>query len=209
MLLLDSAVPSEAEQASAWGWIDGATTNPILLGKSGLPPKETLQRLAAVIPGIVFYQLTAASEDDMLAEAERASVLLGEKAGFKIMPSLAGLAACARLSEDYPCAMTAVYSPAQAMAAEAAGAEYVIVYYRKLLEQAPDARERIDQILKTLAYGDCTPMAASIRSPEDAVSAAMNGFPALTVPFDVLRQLPESPLSSEAGANFAQNGVGV
>ncbi|NPV57184.1 MAG: transaldolase, partial [Anaerolineae bacterium] len=202
-------VITEATQANAWGWIVGATTNPVLLGKSEYPPEETLRRLAQIVPGIVYYQLTATDQAGMLTEAERASRLLGEKAGFKIMPTLDGLAVCAKLCEDFPCAITAVYSPAQAMAADAAGADFIIVYYHKLLEQAPEAKQTIRQIADCLLYSECELMAASIRSPEEAVAARLDGFPHLTIPMAVLKQMVESPFSAEAGANFSQNGVGV
>ena len=75
-LYLDSAIVSEAEIARDLGWVTGITTNPTLLANSDLPPEITLKKLAGIIPGEVFYQLTNRTNTAYITNHLRIIVLL-------------------------------------------------------------------------------------------------------------------------------------
>ena len=76
-LLIDSAIISEVEEVAKWGWVKGVTTNPTLLARSKYSAEETLRRLADLLPGQIYYQLTSKTKALMLKEAEKVHKLLG------------------------------------------------------------------------------------------------------------------------------------
>lgn len=210
-LLLDSASVPEAEKACSWGWVEGITTNPILLARSDLPPAKTLERLAGLTSGPVFYQLTSVYLEGMLAEAQRASTILGDQLVLKILPTPAGFQAVARLSENYSCAVTAVFSPAQALVAEAAGARFVILYYHRALASMPEgeAARLVGDCVTALAGSETHLLAASIKSSQEVVALRRAGVEYLTLPFPVLEALPNHPLSEQAAQDFQRDGSGL
>lgn len=210
-LLLDSALVSEAETACRWGWVEGITTNPLLLARSGLPPAKTLELLAGLTSGPVFYQLTAPHLEGMLEEAQRASVILGDQLVLKILPTPAGFQAVARLSENISCAVTAVFSPAQALVAEAAGARFVILYYHRALVSLPEgeAARLVEDCVAALAAGETRLLAASIKSGQEVIKLRRAGVEYFTLPFSVLESLPNHPLSEQAAQDFDRDGVGL
>src|SRR5512137_2646004 len=128
-LYLDSAILDEIKEAFSWGWVSGVTTNPSLLGKSEVKPEERLKAIANLVDGEIFYQLMAETPEGMYLEAHRAREILGKKLVVKIPATSVGFRSCARLTPEFSCAMTAVYSPAQALLAAESGARYVIVYF--------------------------------------------------------------------------------
>lgn len=210
-LLLDSAIVSEAETACRWGWVEGITTNPLLLARSSLPPAKTLEQLAALTAGPVFYQLTAPHLDGMLEEARRASAILGDQLVLKIMPTSAGFQAVARLSENTPCAVTAVFSPTQALVAEAAGARFVILYYHRALVSLPEGEGQrlVEDCVAALSTGETHLIAASIKSSDEVVALRRAGVEYLTLPFLTLEALLHHPLSEQAATDFDRNGTGI
>lgn len=127
-IYLDTAIVAQAKAASKFGWIAGITTNPTLLGKSELSPEVTLKQLAQLIPGEVYYQLMASDFDDMVAEGKAAFGLIGKQTVLKVPATATGFQVVAHLSPEIPCAVTAIYSAAQAVVAAEAGAKYAIAY---------------------------------------------------------------------------------
>ncbi|WP_341739539.1 transaldolase family protein, partial [Microcoleus sp. CAWBG640] len=83
-IYVDTAIITEAQLASQWGWVGGITTNPTLLAKSNFSPAVTLQELAQIIPGELYYQLTASDFDGMVAEGKAAFELIGQQTVLKI-----------------------------------------------------------------------------------------------------------------------------
>ncbi len=130
-LYLDSAIIAEAQAAQELGWVKGITTNPTLLAKSDLPPETTLKKLAQLTSGPVFYQLVASDREGMLAEGRAAFDLIGQQTVLKIPASLVGFQVVGHLSPEIPCAVTAIYSAAQAVVASEAGAKYAIAYVNR------------------------------------------------------------------------------
>lgn len=208
-LYLDSALISDAEEARELGWITGITTNPKLLAKSGLPPETTLKRLAALINGEVFYQLTATDLNNMLAEAELVHRILGEQTVLKIPASSTGFQALARLSKEIPCSITAIFHPAQALIASAAGAKYAIAYVNRTTRLLGDGVGFVGEIAVLLKDSRTKILAASIKSAQEAVATINAGAHVLTLPLDVLKSLTSHPISDETIVDFNKNGLGL
>jgi transaldolase len=208
-LFLDSAIISEARQATQLGWVHGVTTNPTLLAQSELPPEETLRQLAAIIDGEVFYQLMAADVDGMLAEGHAALHLLGYQGVIKIPATQDGFQAAARLAETAHVAITAIFSPAQAAVAAAVGARYAIVYVNRAARLLSDGAALVRGMAEALSGSQTEILAASIKSPEEAAAALNAGAHHLTLPLSMLLAMAQHPLSDQSVAEFAAKGAGI
>lgn len=210
-LLLDSAIVNEARQAVAWGWVKSATTNPTLLAQSKLPPAQTLKELAATLPGQIFYQLTADNLEDMRLEAAKAADILGAKLVLKIPATPLGFQATVQLSQKYPCAVTSIFTPAQAMTAHCAGARYALYYHNRAKRLLPAGQgERLaSELVQVLAGTGTEVVAASLKSPAEIVEARQAGVAMLSAKFEVLALLPQNEFSEQAVQDFKATGCGL
>ena len=208
-LLLDSAVIDEARQASEWGWVSGATTNPTVLAKSDLPPAVALKQLGIFFKGPIFYQLTCETVDLMTEEARLAGDLLGDHLVLKIPATALGFQAAARLSQKYAVAITSLYTPAQALVANAAGAKYALYYHNRAKRLLLDGADLARQLIEVLAQTETQVVAASLKSPQELLEARLAGVPILSAPFAVLAQLPENEFSNAAVEEFRKTGIGL
>jgi transaldolase len=195
--------------AAEMGWVKGLTTNPTLLAQAGLPPAEVLLRLAAIPLRPLFYQLTSENEEDMLAEAGKALDIVRDGLVFKIAPTNAGYRFVARQSPHHPCAVTAVYTPAQVLVASEAGARYVIPYVNRATRLLGDGLAMIAGMAAVLKNTRTEIVAASIKSAEEAAGAVQAGAYHLTVPFATLLAMMENQYSSDALQQFREKGVGI
>ena len=208
-LLLDSAILEEARQASSWGWVSGATTNPTLLAKSELPLAKTLKILGKIFKGPVFYQLTGTSIKEMKEEAKLADDILGKQLVIKIPAGKLGFQSAARLSKKYVCAVTSIFTPAQVMAAHAAGARYALYYHNRAKRLLPDSADLARKLVDTLAQTDTLVVAASLKSPEEVVEARLAGVPILSAKFSVLEEMPFNEHSRATLDDFQKTGTGL
>lgn len=208
-IYLDSASIADAQTAIQWGWVKGITTNPTLLAKSNLSPEATLTQLAAIAPGELFYQLTASTYEGMLAEAERAYEMIGEKTVLKIPATAIGFQATAYLSPQMDCSVTAIYSPAQAAIAQDAGAKYAIAYVNRATRLLGDGLALVQSMAKILQGSNTKILAASLKSPEEAAEALQAGASVITVPLNLLQQMTTHPLSEQTVIEFNENGRGI
>lgn len=208
-LLLDSAILDEAQQAADWGWVSGVTTNPTLLAQSAMPPAKVLKKLGKLFSGPVFYQLTSTSLDDMKTEAAKAEDILGKQLVLKIPATALGFKTCARLSKKYVCAVTSIFTPAQALVAHAAGARFALYYHNRAKRLLEDGADLAAQLVEVLARTDTRVVAASLKSPEEMLEARSAGVPILSAKFDVLAKLPLHKHSEAALKAFQKTGVGL
>jgi transaldolase len=206
---IDSAEEREVRLARELGWVKGVTTNPVLLAQVGMPPETTLQRLAAARVGLLFYQLVSQDEAAMLEEAQAAQNIVGDSLVLKVSPTEVGFRFVADHAPQFACCVTAVFSPAQALVAREAGARYVAVYVNRASRLMGDGLRLVKGIACMFPKGDTEIVAASIKSPEEAIAAAEAGAHHLAVPYDVLKALILHPLSSEAIENFQKEGLGI
>ncbi len=209
MIYLDSAIISDAKIAIQYGWVKGITTNPTLLAKSDLSPEETLQQLANISPGELYYQLTATSPENMIAEGKKAYQLIGEKTVLKIPATTIGFQVTATLSSHIPCAVTAIYSSAQAAIAKEAGAKYAIAYVNRATRLLGDGLALVKEMAKVLEGSETEILAASLKSPQEAADALQAGAHHLTVPLDILTAMTTHELSENTVRAFNDKGQGI
>jgi transaldolase len=176
----------------------------MLIAKTGRRAEDVIVDLCAVAPGIVFHQLTAASRDGLVAEAERFLSLAPGRVGLKVPCHLEGMRIVRAFADRATCAVTAVYSPAQAYLASEAGARFVIPYVNRAARQGVDALALVRQMAAVVEAGShgSEVLAASVKSAEEAAAVTMAGARHLTLPWSVLVTLAEHPLTSQALAEF-------
>lgn len=209
MIYLDSALVSEAKTVEKWGWIKGITTNPTLLAKSDLPPETTLEQLAAISPGELYYQLMATDFQGMVAEGRKAFEMIGEKTVLKVPATAVGFQVVAHLSPEIPCSVTAIYSAAQAAVATEAGAKYAIAYVNRATRLLGDGLALVKEMAAILQDSPTEILAASLKSPEEAAGALIAGADHLTLPLEMLNAMTTHNLSEQTIDEFAQKGRGL
>jgi transaldolase len=209
MIYLDSAIVSEAEIAVKLGWIKGITTNPTLLAKSERSPQQTLKQLAAISPGELYYQLTASDFDGMLAEGQQAFAMIGEKTVLKVPATSVGFQVVACLSREIKCAVTAIYSAAQAAVSREAGAKYAIAYVNRATKLLGDGLALVRDMAAVLQGSDTEILAASLKSPQEAAAAIVAGAHHLTLPLSLLQAMTTHELSEQTIKEFNNNGTGI
>lgn len=208
-LLLDSAIIEEARQAADWGWVSGATTNPTLLSQSSLPPAKTLKKLGKLFKGPIFYQLTGTTLAAMKEEVKMAEDILGSQLVLKIPATEPGFQAAARLSGKYTCAITSIFTPAQALVAHASGARFALYYHNRAKRLLKDGSHLASKFVEVLTGTDTQVVAASLKTPDELVEVRMAGVPILSAKFEVLAQLPVNEHSQAALRDFNQTGTGL
>jgi transaldolase len=207
-IFIDSALITEVEAAKSLGWVRGVTTNPLLLAKTDRDAKTVLSELARIEIGPLFYQLVSPTLDGMHAEMVQAAKLVGPALVLKVPPSQVGFQFVSQ-GLDYPCCVTAVYSPAQALIAREAGASYVAVYVNRATRLMGDGTQLVRCVAEILTSSSTEIIAASVKSSEEACASLAAGAHHLTLPYEVLTGLITHPLSEQTMAEFQANGVGI
>lgn len=208
-IYLDSAILDEARQAKSFGWVYGVTTNPSLLAKAGVEPEAVLKGLAELEFHQVYYQLVSRGLEDMLLEARKAAEIVKSGLILKIAPTDNGLRFVAKHGDKFPCCVTAIFNPAQALVAREAGARYVAVYVNRATKQMGDGLRLVEDLAKILAGSQTEILAASLKSTNEAVDAFLAGTQHITVPFDLLTSLSAHLLSAQTIEQFNAEGVGI
>jgi len=202
-IFLDSADPQHAAAAFPLGFLAGVTTNPALLAAQGPDLLETIRQVAQHSSGLIFYQPLAESVAAMEEEVRRVHGFLAERLVAKIPCSPAGFELVARLVDDMPCGMTAVFSAAQVYAAAGAGVRYALPYLNRMTRLGGDGAAVVERMAEVAAATDLELVVASIRSVEEMERALLAGADHVTLPFAVLQELIDHPLSRQAIAEFA------
>jgi transaldolase len=209
MIYLDSASIEDAQKAISLGWIKGITTNPTLLAKSNLSPETTLEKLAAISPGELYYQLISQNLDGMLAEGRRAFEIIGEKTVLKIPATHTGFQAVAILSREINCSVTAIYSASQAAVAKEAKAKYAIVYVNRATRLLGDGLALVREMATILKDSNTEILAASLKSPIEASDAMQEGAHHITIPLNIIEAMTTHELSQQTVTEFIENGKGI
>ncbi|NEQ77229.1 MAG: transaldolase [Okeania sp. SIO2C9] len=209
VLYLDSAIVTEARVASKFGWISGVTTNPTLLVKSDLSPEATLKELSEIVSGELYYQLTATHFDDMMAEAKAASKLIGHKIVLKIPATATGFQVLSHLSREISCSVTGIYHPSQAVVAVEGGAKYAIAYVNRATRLLGDGLKLVREMAEVVQGSGTEILAASVKSPDEAVATLLAGANHLTLPFPVLQAMTTQELSEQTFKEFNEKGKGI
>ncbi len=196
-LFLDSADVNEVRQAAEWGLIEGVTTNPSLLAKTGQPYQTVLREICSLVDGPVSCEVVATSAEAMLEEGEKLAQL-HPNIVVKCPVVVEGLKATRALSRrGIKVNVTLVFTPLQALLAAKCGAAYVSPFVGRLDDIGQDGLAMVAQTVRIFAnYKFPTEiLVASVRSPSHLVRAAEVGAHIATVPFNVLRQILHHPLT--------------
>lgn len=203
-LFIDSAQIDEISEAHALGVIDGVTTNPSLIAKTGKPFDQVVKEILKVVSGPVNLEVVGTDADTMVAEARKLAGL-GENVVVKIPMIAEGLKAVKRLkAEGIATNVTLAFSPSQALLAAKAGASYVSPFVGRLDDISHDGMELISDIrliFDNYDY-DTEILVASIRHPLHLVEAARLGADVATVPFAVIMNLTKHPLTDKGLEKF-------
>lgn len=201
---LDTADVAEIRSLAALGLVDGVTTNPSLIAKTGRKMAEVITEICAAVEGPVSAEVTATEHAAMLAEG-RALRKLAHNVVVKLPLTADGLRACRDLSEEGILVnVTLCFSPAQALLAAKAGAAYVSPFVGRLDDVGHDGMALIADILAIYDNYDFATevLVASVRHPMHVVQAAKLGADVATMPPAVLRALINHPLTDKGLAGF-------
>ncbi|WP_421788147.1 fructose-6-phosphate aldolase [Hyphobacterium sp.] len=193
MLFLDTAELEEIAARADTGLVDGVTTNPSLIAKSGANIKERIADICGVIPGPISAEVVATETDGMIAEGQTLAAI-AENVVVKLPLTVDGLKACRALTDQgIATNVTLCFSINQALLAAKAGATFVSPFIGRLDDLGEDGIGLIEDIRYLYdEHGFATRiLAASIRSAEHVEGSAMAGADACTLPpriFDALAQ---------------------
>jgi transaldolase len=202
---VDTAEIAEIKALAASGLLDGVTTNPTLIAKSGRKILEVIAEICDAVPGPVSAEVAATEYDQIMREAK---VLRGiaDNVTIKVPLTPDGLRACKALSSDGAMVnVTLCFSAAQALLAAKAGATFISPFVGRLDDIGHDGMELIADIVQI--YRNYTALktevlVASVRSPLHVIAAAKLGAHVATLPPAVLRSLYLHPLTEKGLANF-------
>ena len=203
----DTAEIDEIRELAASGLLDGVTTNPSLVHKSGRDFLEVVREIAQLVPGPVSAEVVALDHDEMLREAE---VLrkIADNITIKVPLTPDGLKACRALTSDGTMVnVTLCFSAAQALLAAKAGATFISPFVGRHDDVAFDGMALIADIRLIYDNYDFATeiLVASVRHPMHVVEAAKIGADVMTAPPKIIHQLFKHPLTDAGVASFLKD----
>jgi transaldolase len=202
---VDTADVKEIQELAATGLLDGVTTNPSLIAKSGRPFLEVIKEICGIVDGPVSAEVTATDHKTMLLEGHKLAGL-AKNVCVKVPLTMDGLKTCKVLSsEGIQVNVTLCFSAAQALLAAKAGATFISPFVGRLDDIGQDGMELIADIIQIYsAYPALKTevLVASVRHPIHVVAAAKMGADVATLPPAVLKQMFNHPLTDKGLAAF-------
>ncbi len=209
-LFLDSANLGEIEEALSWGVISGITTNPTLISRENVPFEELVSQICRLLGNDpVSVEVISTNAGDMIEEASRLAAL-APNIVIKVPMGTEGLKAVYNLSNretSVPCNVTLVFSVSQALLAARAGAAYVSPFIGRLDDIGGDGVALVEEMLEVFNKQGLKSqvIAASIRHLLHVQRVAAAGAHIATVPFAVLKQMPQHPLTEIGIKRFLED----
>jgi transaldolase len=203
----DTAEISEIRELAATGLLDGVTTNPSLVQKSGRDFMDVLGEIAAVCSGPISAEVVALDHQGMMAQAEKLRKV-ADNVAIKVPLTEDGLKTCRALaSEGTMVNVTLCFSAAQALLAAKAGATFISPFVGRLDDIGTSGMELISDIRMIYDNYDFETqiLVASVRSPMHIVEAAKIGADVMTAPPKVIHQLFKHPLTDAGLAAFLKD----
>ena len=197
-LFVDTGRVEEVRKVAEWGIVDGVTTNPSLIAQAGRGFKETVLEICSILPnGSISAEVVGTTVEEILREG-REIASWSPNIVVKVPMTPAGIAATRQLTrEGIRVNMTLVFSPTQALLAAKAGASYISVFVGRVDDVSSEGMRTIEDAVQIVEnYGfDSEVLVASIRHPMHVVEAARLGAHIATMPFKVMEQLFQHPLT--------------
>ena len=200
----DTGDVAEIRELAEMGLVDGVTTNPSLIAKTGRPFKDVIKEICAITTGPVSAEVAALDFAGMMKEAE---VLrkIAKNVAVKVPLTIDGLKACKALSSDGTMVnVTLCFSPNQALLAAKAGAHFISPFVGRLDDIHIDGMDLIAEIRQIYDNYDYATniLVASIRTPNHIKQAALIGADYATAPPAVLKSLVKHPLTDKGIETF-------
>jgi transaldolase len=203
-IFIDTADINEIREAASWGVVDGCTTNPSLVAKTGRKFETVLAEICEIIDGPISAEVISTKADGMVDEGRRLAAL-HRNIVVKVPMIAEGLKATRVLSEEgIRVNVTLVFQPAQGLLAAKAGATYLSPFVGRLDDCGEDGMAVVGTLVEMLQNYDydAQVLVASVRSPNHFIEAARMGADVATCPFKVLEQLLKHPLTDKGLAAF-------
>ncbi len=203
-LFIDTADIAVLTELADTGLIDGVTTNPSLIAKSGRQFLPTIAEICDLIPGPISAEVAAMDAPTMIAEGEKLAAIASNVV-VKLPLTWEGLKACQHFtSAGIMTNVTLCFSATQALMAAKAGATYVSPFVGRLDDHGAEGMDLIAEIRAIYdQYGfDTEILAASIRNPAHVKAAALAGADCATIPPEVFRALVKHPLTDKGLEQF-------
>ncbi|MCI5042850.1 fructose-6-phosphate aldolase [Donghicola eburneus] len=204
---VDTAVVEDIKELNDYGLLDGVTTNPSLIAKSGRDFKEVIAEICALIDGPVSAEVAAMDYDGMVAEGDHLAQI-ADNVVIKLPLTLDGLKACRYFTnKGVKTNVTLCFSANQALLAAKAGATYISPFIGRLDDINIDGMELIADIRAIYDnYGFETEiLAASVRTPNHVKDAAVLGADVATIPPAVIKGLAKHVLTDKGLDQFAKD----
>ena len=201
---IDTANIGEIREGIDLGMVDGVTTNPSLIAKEKKSFEEVIREILAVVDGPVSLEVLSLEAAGMVEEGRKLAAL-GKNVVIKAPLTTEGLKATRIFAaEGIAVNQTLIFSPLQALMAAKAGAAYVSPFVGRLDDISHDGMEIVDQIL-TVFQNYCLEtevIVASVRHPRHVLEAALMGAHIATIPFKVINQMANHPLTDKGVETF-------
>ncbi len=204
---IDTGNVGEIREAHAMGLVDGVTTNPSLVAKTGRKYRDVVVEICEIINGPISAEVLTTSYDEMMAEArDWHKVHKNIVVKLPLIPEgLKAVKTCAQ--EGIRTNVTLCFSPNQALLAAKAGANYISPFIGRLDDISETGMELIGKIVTIYNnYNfETEVLVASVRNPTHVVDAAMIGADVCTIPFSVMLQLVKHPLTDVGLKKFVED----
>jgi len=204
---IDTGDVGEVREAAAMGLVDGITTNPSLIAKSGRKYKDVVVEMCELVNGPISAEVLSTTYDEMMAEAREWHKLHKNiVVKLPLIPDgLKGVRTCA--AEGIRTNVTLCFSPNQALLAAKAGASYISPFIGRLDDISETGMELIEKIVTIYQNYDYSTevLVASVRNPTHVVDAALLGADICTIPFSVIQQLVKHPLTDVGLKKFVED----
>ncbi len=203
-LFIDTAEIDEIKSLNITGLIDGVTTNPSLIAKSGRNIIEAIEEICNEVSGPVSAEVTATDFETMIKEGRKLSAI-AQNVAIKVPLTFDGLRACKVFSEDgIMVNVTLCFNSAQAILAAKAGASFISPFIGRLDDIGSDGINLISEITEIYdIHGfETKVLAASIRSVQDIIDSAKFGADVATIPPKFLKAMYNHPLTDKGLADF-------
>jgi transaldolase len=204
---IDTGDVSEIRKANEMGLIDGVTTNPSLIAKSGRTREEVIGDIVKIVNGPISAECVTTTRDELIKEG-KVLAKIHDNVVVKLPMGLQGLAACKALtSEGIKTNVTLCFTANQALLAAKVGATYISPFVGRLDDISTDGMELIADIVQIYQNYDYETqvLVASVRHPIHVLQAAKIGAHVATIPFKIIEQLAEHPLTTAGLKKFTED----
>lgn len=208
-IFIDTADLDEIKELASWGIIDGVTTNPTLVKKSGLSFNDIINEIFKIVDGPISLEVVSEKADDMIKEAKKLVSKVSDKfrknVTIKIPMTPEGLKAVKKLKkEQIKTNVTLIFSANQALLAAKAGATYISPFIGRLDDIGQEGMQIIEEIME-IFYNykiETEVIVASIRHPIHVIDAARLGADIATIPPGIIRKMVKHSLTDIGIKNF-------